>query len=76
MNSKLSNIIKDSPRVLTAPKDIVFNNVVNGSLSFFEMKSNRTGLIEFNLGGFFVILLSSFLKRRAKEKFQEKEKER
>lgn len=53
MNSKLSNIIKDSPRVLTAPKDIVFNNVVNGSLSFFEMKSNRTGLIEFNLGGFF-----------------------
>ncbi len=68
MNSKLANIIKDSPRVLTAPKNIVFNNMVNGSLSFREMNSNRTGLIEFNLGGFFcdapIVLPDKFCERK------------
>lgn len=53
MNSKFSNIIKDSPREISAPKNLAFNNVINGFFSFFDMKANFTRLLEFNLGGFF-----------------------
>lgn len=53
MSPKFGNVIKDNPRQLLLPRRQVFTADFNGVLDLQKMETNRTGIVQFDLDGYF-----------------------